>query len=150
ALASAMAPSSAFDSIAALYHQAYALGRAQSDGMALIQAAGRLRPSFTAADAADHTLPPVRMASGDGTRAMLICLPAITATAGPIQYGVMAQMFGGRRDVLSLVNPGYNEGELVADSFTSLIELHLHQLRTTVGDRPFVLVGHSMGGLIAH
>ncbi|WP_307811746.1 SDR family NAD(P)-dependent oxidoreductase, partial [Streptomyces sp. AV19] len=150
ALASATSASSAFDSIAALYHQAYALGRAQSDGMALIQAAGRLRPSFTAADAADHTLPPVRMATGDGSRAVLICLPAITATAGPIQYGMMAQMFAGKRDVLSLVNPGYNEGELVADSFASLIELHLHQLRATVGDRPFVLVGHSMGGLIAH
>ncbi|WP_437113659.1 SDR family NAD(P)-dependent oxidoreductase [Streptomyces violaceusniger] len=139
-----------YDSLTTLYHQAYAMGRAQSVGMALIQAAGRLRPSFTAEDAAGHTLPPVKMAGGDGTRATLVCLPAITATAGPIQYGMMAQMFEGGRDVLSLVNPGYLEGELVADSFDALIELHLHQLRATIGTERYVLVGHSMGGLLAY
>ncbi|MFI6619229.1 alpha/beta fold hydrolase [Streptomyces sp. NPDC050528] len=138
------------DSITSLYHQSYALGRAGSVGMDLIQAAGWLRPSFTVEDAPDHALPPVRMATGDGGRTMLVCLPAITATAGPIQYGMMAQHFEGRRDVISLVNPGYGEGELVADSFAALVEVHLAKLRETVGGAPFVLLGHSMGGLIAH
>ncbi|GAA2353437.1 hypothetical protein GCM10010376_90570 [Streptomyces violaceusniger] len=150
AKATAAPESDPYDSLTTLYHQAYASGRAQSVGMALIQAAGRLRPSFTAEDAADHILPPVKMASGDGTRATLVCLPAITATAGPIQYGMMAQMFESRRDVLSLVNPGYLEGELVADSFDALIELHLHQLRAAVGTERYILVGHSMGGLLAY
>ncbi|MBI0383683.1 acyl carrier protein, partial [Streptomyces albiflaviniger] len=78
AKATAAPESDPYDSLTTLYHQAYASGRAQSVGMALIQAAGRLRPSFTAEGAADHILPPVRMASGDGTRATLVCLPAIT------------------------------------------------------------------------
>ncbi|MFF8956545.1 alpha/beta fold hydrolase [Streptomyces sp. NPDC014894] len=138
------------DSITALYHQSYAVGRTGTAGMDLIQAAGRLRPSFTAGEAADHVLPTVRMATGDGSRAMLVCLPAITATAGPIQYAMMAQHFEGGRDVLSMVNPGYAEGELVADTFDALVEAHLVRLRETVGDRPFVLLGHSMGGLVAH
>ncbi|QES38994.1 hypothetical protein DEJ48_13445 [Streptomyces venezuelae] len=138
------------DSITALYHQAYALGRTGSTGMDLIQAAGWLRPSFTVEEAADHVLPPVRMATGDGSRTKLVCLPAITATAGPIQYAMMAQHFEGKRDVLSLVNPGYAEGELVAETFDALVETHLVQLRETVGSEPFVLLGHSMGGLIAH
>ncbi|MEU1474796.1 alpha/beta fold hydrolase, partial [Streptomyces sp. NPDC005760] len=138
------------DSITALYHQAYAVGRTGSVGMDLIQAAGWLRPSFSAEEAPDHALPTVRMATGDGSRTMLVCLPAITATAGPIQYGMMAQHFEGKRDVVSLVNPGYGEGELVADTFAALVETHLAKLRETVGDAPFVLLGHSMGGLIAH
>ncbi|OPF76623.1 hypothetical protein VT50_0223700, partial [Streptomyces antioxidans] len=150
AKATAAPESDPYDSLTTLYHQAYASGRAQSVGMALIQAAGKLRPSFTTEGAADHILPPVKMASGDGTRATLVCLPAITATAGPIQYGMMAQMFEGKRDVLSLVNPGYLEGELVADSFDALIELHLHQLRAALGAERYVLVGHSMGGLLAY
>ncbi|MEU5684057.1 type I polyketide synthase [Streptomyces venezuelae] len=144
------APAEPMDSITALYHQAYALGRTGSTGMDLIQAAGWLRPSFTVEEAADHVLPPVRMATGDGSRTKLVCLPAITATAGPIQYAMMAQHFEGKRDVLSLVNPGYAEGELVAETFDALVETHLVQLRETVGSEPFVLLGHSMGGLIAH
>ncbi|WP_268255355.1 type I polyketide synthase, partial [Streptomyces phaeofaciens] len=143
-------PADPLDSITTLYHQAYALGRTGTAGMDLIQAAGWLRPSFTLEDAADHVLPPVRMATGDGSRTRLVCLPAITATAGPIQYGMMAQHFEGARDVLSLVNPGYAEGELVADTFDALVETHFEKLRETVGDEPFVLLGHSMGGLIAY
>ncbi|WP_055567665.1 type I polyketide synthase [Streptomyces atriruber] len=146
----ATTPSEPLDSITALYHQAYAMGRTGSSGMDLIQAAGWLRPSFTIDSAADQVLPPVRMATGDGSRAKLVCLPAITATAGPIQYAMMAQHFEGKRDVLSLVNPGYAEGELVADTFDALVETHLVQLRETAGSEPFVLLGHSMGGLIAH
>ncbi|MET7937996.1 SDR family NAD(P)-dependent oxidoreductase [Streptomyces sp. NPDC005322] len=143
-------PSSPFDTIEALYRQSYALGQAGTVGMDLIQAAARLRPSFTADTVADHVPSPVRLATGPSGRAAVVCLPAITATAGPVQYAALSQRLQGERDVLALVNPGFAEGELVPDSFGTFIELQLAALRSAVGSGPYVLLGHSAGGLIAY
>ncbi|MET7900689.1 SDR family NAD(P)-dependent oxidoreductase [Streptomyces sp. NPDC005355] len=143
-------PSSPFDSIEALYRESYALGQAGTVGMDLIQAAARLRPSFTAETAADHVPPPVRLATGPAGRAAVVCLPAITATAGPVQYAGLSQRLQGERDVLALINPGFAEGELVPDSFGTFIELQITALRSAVGSGPYVLLGHSAGGLIAY
>ncbi|MFE4451591.1 type I polyketide synthase [Streptomyces sp. NPDC056796] len=143
-------PGSPFDSIEALYRESYALGEAGSAGMDLVQAAARIRPSFTRADAAGHVQPPVRLSRGDGSLTALVCLPAITATAGPVQYAKLSQRVQGRREVVVLTNPGYSEGQLVPDSFESFIEQRIASLRAFVGTEPFVLLGHSAGGLIAH
>ncbi|MEU1483951.1 SDR family NAD(P)-dependent oxidoreductase [Streptomyces sp. NPDC005752] len=144
------APRSPFDSIEALYRESYAMGQAGSVGMDLVQAAARIRPSFTTANAAEHVQPPVRLARGDGSRATLVCLPAITATAGPVQYAKLSQRVQSGREVVVLTNPGYTEGQLVPDSFESFIEQRTAALRACVGTDRFVLLGHSAGGLIAH
>ncbi|MDX3228191.1 SDR family NAD(P)-dependent oxidoreductase [Streptomyces sp. ME19-01-6] len=143
-------PSSPFDSIEALYRESHALGQAGTAGMDLIQAAARLRPSFTVETAADHVPRAVRLARGDGSRAAVVCVPAITATAGPVQYARLSQLLQGERDVLSLINPGFAEGELLPDSFESFVELQIAAVRESVGDGPYVLLGHSAGGLIAY
>ncbi|WP_320781508.1 SDR family NAD(P)-dependent oxidoreductase [Streptomyces sp. CRN 30] len=148
--AAGTAPASAFDSLEALYRQSYALGRAGSTGMDLIQAAGRLRASFGSEAAAEHVQEPIRLARGDEDRAALVCVPAITATAGPLQYVGLAQQIQGERDVMVLVNPGFAEGELVPESFGAFLDLQVEALRSAVGSRPFVLLGHSAGGLIGH
>ncbi|WP_455678800.1 acyltransferase domain-containing protein [Streptomyces atroolivaceus] len=144
------APASPFDSLEALYRQSYALGRAGSTGMDLVQAAGRLRAAFGYESAAEHLQEPIRLARGDADRAALVCVPAITATAGPLQYVGLAQQIQGERDVMVLVNPGFREGELVPESFESFLRLQVEALRSAVGSRPFVLLGHSAGGLIGH
>ncbi|MEU9794553.1 acyltransferase domain-containing protein, partial [Streptomyces sparsogenes] len=138
------------DGLEALYRQSHALGKAGSAGMDLIQAAGRLRASFPAESAADHVQEPVRLARGEGDRAVLVCVPAITATAGPLQYVGLAQRMRRERDVIVLVNPGFNEGELVPETFGAFLELQMAALRSAVGSRPYVLLGHSAGGLIGH
>ena len=142
--------SSPFDSIEALYRESHALGQAGTSGMALIQSAGRLRPSFTAETLADHVPTPVRLATGLAGRAAVVCLPAITATAGPMQYARLSRRFQGEREVFGLYNPGFAEGELVPDSFETFIELQIAALRSAVGSGPYVLLGHSAGGLIAY
>ncbi|MFI1853907.1 SDR family NAD(P)-dependent oxidoreductase [Streptomyces sp. NPDC020480] len=146
----ASSPSSPFDSIEALYRESYALGQTGTAGMDLIQAAARLRPSFTVETAADHVPRAVRLARGDGGRAAVVCVPAITATAGPVQYARLSQLLQGERDVLSLVNPGFAEGELLPDSFETFLESQLAALRSSVADGSYVLLGHSAGGLIAY
>ncbi|MGV9884248.1 alpha/beta fold hydrolase [Streptomyces sp. NPDC003006] len=146
----AAAPASPFDSLEALYRQSHALGKAGSAGMDLIQAAGRLRASFGAESAADHVREPVRLAKGDENLAALVCVPAITATAGPLQYVGLAQRVQGERDVLVLVNPGFEEGEPVPGTFDAFLELQLAAVRSALGSRPYVLLGHSAGGLIGH
>ncbi|MFI5980625.1 SDR family NAD(P)-dependent oxidoreductase [Streptomyces sp. NPDC051555] len=144
------APASPFDSLEALYRQSHALGRAGSVGMDLIRAAGRLRAVFGHESAAEHLQEPIRLARGDEGRAALVCVPAITATAGPLQYVGLAQQMQGERDVMVLVNPGFNEGELVPESFEAFLDLQVEALRSALGSRPFVLLGHSAGGLIGH
>ncbi|WP_157872257.1 alpha/beta fold hydrolase, partial [Streptomyces silaceus] len=143
-------PASPFDSVEALYRQSHALGQAGSVGMDLIQAAGRLRASFGADAVADHLQDPVRLARGEEEKAVLVCVPAITATAGPLQYVGLAQQIQGERDVLVLVNPGFGEGESVPATFDAFLDLQVEALRAAVGDRPYVLLGHSAGGLIGH
>ncbi|QLH27515.1 alpha/beta fold hydrolase [Streptomyces sp. Rer75] len=144
------APASPFDSIEALYRESHALGQAGTAGLSLIKAAGQIRQSFTVETAAGHVTPVVRLAGGDGTRAAVVCVPAITATAGPVQYARLSQLLQGERDVLALTNPGFAEGELLPDSFETFLEAQIAALRSCVGERPYVLLGHSAGGLLGY
>ncbi|MBK1786603.1 alpha/beta fold hydrolase [Prauserella sp. ASG 168] len=139
----------AFDSVEGLYRRSYESGQASTTGMELIKLAGGLRSSFAEGDAAGHALPPVRLAGEDTGRPPLVCLPAITATAGPIQYVQLAQAADDVREVLALTNPGFTDGQQVPDSFAAFVECQLAALREAVGTGPFVLLGHSAGGLIA-
>ncbi|MBP2329145.1 acyl transferase domain-containing protein [Kibdelosporangium banguiense] len=138
-----------FAGIEDLYRESYRVGLAGSAGMQLIRAASRLRESFTADAIAEHVPEPVTLAQG-GSRTKLVCLPAITATAGPVQYARLSQVVKGSRDVVVLPNPGYADGESLPDSFRTFIGLQVYALRAAVGEDPFVLLGHSAGGLIAY
>ncbi|MGC7102888.1 SDR family NAD(P)-dependent oxidoreductase [Amycolatopsis lurida] len=138
-----------FAGIEELYRESYRAGLAGSAGMQLIGAAAQLRESFTADAIAEHVPEPVTLARG-GDRTKLVCLPAITATAGPVQYARLSQLVQGSREVVVLPNPGYVDDQLVPDSFRTFIDLQAHALRAVAGDEPFVLFGHSAGGLIAY
>ncbi|MEU0008750.1 thioesterase domain-containing protein, partial [Streptomyces sp. NPDC006314] len=134
--------------IEAMFRQSFAAGR-HGAGNELIMAASRLRDDFDAASAAEHVPEPVPLAAGEA-RPRLFCLPAVVATAGPQQYARFAEHFRGRRDVTVLPEPGYLPGERIPADMAALTELHVQALRRAAGDEPFVLVGHSAGGQIAH
>ncbi|MEV5880053.1 SDR family NAD(P)-dependent oxidoreductase [Streptomyces sp. NPDC052101] len=150
AAGAAPAPLSPFDSLEALYRASYAIGESGQAGMDLIKAASRIRPSYSVEAAADNALPVTRMSRGDGDRATLVCLPAITSTASPMMYGRLSQLVQGKRDLIALTNPGYADGQLLPDSYRTLTETHLLTLRSAVGNDPFVLLGHSAGGVLAY
>ncbi|MEU6776299.1 SDR family NAD(P)-dependent oxidoreductase [Streptomyces sp. NPDC046759] len=134
--------------IEAMFRQSFAEGRHVA-GNELIMAASRLRDAFDVASAAGHAPEPVPLAAGE-ERPRLFCLPAVVATAGPQQYARFAERFRGRRDITVLPQPGYLPGECIPADMAALAELHVQTLRRIAGEEPFVLVGHSAGGQIAH
>ncbi|MGX1885252.1 alpha/beta fold hydrolase, partial [Streptomyces sp. NPDC055287] len=134
--------------IEAMFRQACATGQ-HAAGNELIMAASSLRSAFDSASAAEHLPEPVRLAVGEA-RPTLFCLPAVVATAGPQQYTRFAEHFRNRRDVTVLPQPGYLQGEHIPADMEALTELHVQALREAAGDEPFVLVGHSAGGQVAH
>ncbi|MFJ9819105.1 alpha/beta fold hydrolase, partial [Streptomyces sp. NPDC101151] len=134
--------------VTALYRQAFAEGR-HTAGNELIMAASTLRATFGSSTAEDHVPDAVRLSAG-GAGPRLFCLPAVVATAGPQQYTRFAEYFRDRRDVTVLPQPGFLRGELLPADIDALAELHVRAVHRTAGTEPFVLVGHSAGGQIAH
>ncbi|WP_327277943.1 acyltransferase domain-containing protein [Streptomyces sp. NBC_01224] len=92
--------------------------------------------------------PVVRLASGDGLP--LICLCTMSMLSGPHEYARLAAGFRGERDVYALPHPGFAEGEDLPENFDVLMRTHADSVLRTVGDKPFVVTGHSGGALLAN
>ncbi|MGW7416189.1 alpha/beta fold hydrolase, partial [Streptomyces sp. NPDC054863] len=65
-------------------------------------------------------------------------------------YTALAPSFGGERDVFEMQHPGVDRGDTVPRDWETLVELHAATVREHLGDRPYVLLGYSMGGYPAH
>ncbi|MFJ8637412.1 type I polyketide synthase [Streptomyces sp. NPDC093568] len=138
------APSGA---LAAAFTAAHEAG-ATEVALARLAQAARERPAFTALEAAD--LPePVRLAQG-GERPRLLCLPTVLATSGPHQFARFAAPFAGERDVVGLSLPGFRDGERLPATLEALVEASAQAVRRASDGTPFVLVGYSSGGIVAH
>ncbi|MFH9619481.1 type I polyketide synthase [Streptomyces pratensis] len=92
--------------------------------------------------------PVVRLAKGEGLP--LICLCTMSMLSGPHEYARLAAGFRGERDVYALPHPGFAEGEKLPENFDVLMRTHADAVLRTVGDRPFVVTGHSGGALLAN
>ncbi|WP_396229969.1 alpha/beta fold hydrolase [Frankia sp. CpI1-P] len=80
----------------------------------------------------------------------MICFPAMSAISGPHEYARLGTLLRGERDVFVLPSPGYDESDHVPIDEPTYIEMHVREVTRLVGDEPFVLVGRSMGGVVAH
>nr|APD71593.1 type I polyketide synthase 10 [Streptomyces sp.] len=141
------------DTIGALFRSACASGRVE-EGFALLQAAAELRPTFDAPAEFGDDFAPVRLARrGDGTSdtgaAGLICFSSYVALAGVHQYARFASAYRGERDVWALPTPGFGRGEPLPASFEAVVRLQAEAVVRCAGDKPFVLVGSSSGGILA-
>ncbi|MFJ2823192.1 beta-ketoacyl synthase N-terminal-like domain-containing protein [Streptomyces toxytricini] len=141
------APAALPDGLSALFRHASAEGRGAVAADVLSEAS-LLRPSFTAAEAADRAQDPVRLAGGPAGPA-LVCLPSLVPTGGPHEYARLAAAFAGRRTALALPQPGFGPGEALPADLPALVEAHVAALGRRTGEGPVLLCGHSSGGWTA-
>ncbi|WP_157252973.1 type I polyketide synthase [Nonomuraea typhae] len=114
----------------------------------LLGVASRLRSTFGDGQRAEHTPPPIRLASGDGVA--LICLPAVSAISGPHEYARFGRAMTGERDVHVLRSPGYDPADLLPDTVETYVRAQADTVERLAGSRPYVITGRSMGGAVAH
>ncbi|MCM3884776.1 alpha/beta fold hydrolase, partial [Frankia sp. R82] len=115
----------------------------------LLVVASFLRPTYGAADSARHTKAPLQLAEGPA-RHRLICFPAMSAISGPHEYARLGTLLRGERDVFVLPSSGFAEDDHLPADEATYVEAHVREVIRLVGDEPFVLVGRSMGGVVAH
>ncbi|MFF2010710.1 type I polyketide synthase, partial [Streptomyces sp. NPDC058195] len=126
----------------------------------LLTEASRFQSSFaSAAELGDTRGYVVRLASrqdGEATgdtaekRLKIVCVPSFVVGSGPHQFMRFADQFEGRRDVYVCTLPGFRGGEPVPATWEAAVDVLEQAIRHAVGDDPFVLVGYSIGGVVAH
>ncbi|MGI5500427.1 SDR family NAD(P)-dependent oxidoreductase [Lentzea sp. CA-135723] len=131
-----------------LSRQASETGRGE-DFMGLLMAMSAFRPSFTGPEDLPEPLHRIKMAKGEG-KPGLICFPPILANSGPQVYARFAHALRDERDVSVVSTPGFLAGELVPASIDAIVRAQAQAVLEQAEGEPFVLVGHSSGGTLAH
>ncbi|WP_106194602.1 type I polyketide synthase [Umezawaea tangerina] len=131
-----------------LSKQANASGRGE-DFMGLLMAVSEFRPSFTGPEDLPEPLHTVRLAKGDAGPG-LVCFPPILANSGAQVYARFAASLRDERDVSVVSTPGFLRGELVPASVDAVVRAQARAVLDHAEGKPFVLVGHSSGGTLAH
>lgn len=120
------------------------------DASALIGVASALRGQFTLQERAGQVQRPLHLAQGDRETAV-VCFPALSAISGPHEYARFGHGFQGERDLFVVPSSGWRAEDPLPDSLDTFLTLHTETVRQLVGDeRPFVVVGRSMGGCLAN
>ncbi|MEU8875713.1 type I polyketide synthase [Streptomyces javensis] len=132
----------------AMMREAAQSGR-QEEFTRLLMDVSRFRPSFASRAELDRAPALVRLSRGEAGPA-LVCFSSILSIGGPHQYARFAAGFRGHRDVLALGNPGFVAGERLPANPEAVVEAQAEAVLRETDGAPFVLLGHSSGGLLAH
>ncbi|MGV9641061.1 type I polyketide synthase [Streptomyces sp. NPDC003514] len=138
----------AADTLAELFRAAV-LSDQVIKGFDLLRAVADLRPRFTRAADFGPLPDGVRLADGP-EEPVLIGISTPMATGGPHQHARLAAAFRGKRPMITLTNPGFTAGEPLPDTTDAVVDYLAESVLRAAGDRPFVLVGYSSGGTLAH
>ncbi|QFU91041.1 Phenolphthiocerol synthesis polyketide synthase type I Pks15/1 [Amycolatopsis sp. YIM 10] len=133
----------ATDPLPALFAQACAQGQVR-DGLELLAVAARLRVGTGS--------PPMRKPvsfSQGFTGPTLVCIPSVVAPSNVYQYARMADALRTTHNMAVLPLTGYADHEPLSPARTDLVAAVAEAILGGVAG-PYVLVGYSSGGWIAH
>ncbi|MGB8943353.1 MAG: type I polyketide synthase [Streptomyces sp.] len=122
--------------------------------MHLLVTASWALPTFTAARSAEHALPPIRRSHsrpGSG-RPTILYFPAYQPSfvSGRGDFPGFHGSFHDDLDVLEFPHPGIGAGPAVPADRVALARAQAESVLRNAGDGPFVVVGRSAGGNVAH
>jgi acyl transferase domain-containing protein/NAD(P)-dependent dehydrogenase (short-subunit alcohol dehydrogenase family)/thioesterase domain-containing protein/acyl carrier protein len=136
------------ETLTELFRQAVLSGQVVQ-GFDLLRAVVGLRERFDAAEELERVPAAVKLADGPG-RHRLICVSSPMATAGPQQHARLAAPFRGVRGVSALNTQGFAAGEALPTGVEAVTATFAESILQAAEGEPFVLVGYSAGGIIAH
>ncbi|MDG5808985.1 SDR family NAD(P)-dependent oxidoreductase [Streptomyces ossamyceticus] len=117
--------------------------------MEFLSEAAAFRPMFASPDEIADPPAPVFLSRGPG-RPRIVCHTGMSALGGVHEFARFAAPFHGTHDVIALPLPGYRDGEELPTTVEASLDWQARTLIQVAGDAPFVLLGHSGGGLLAH
>jgi thioesterase domain-containing protein/acyl carrier protein len=136
------------ESVPELFREMVRAGRVQ-EGLGMLQWVAKIRPSFTSRADIDRLPDVVRLSDGEQAP-HLVCLCTPAAMGGVYQYAKIAAQFQGSHKVSVIAMPGFGTGEQLPETADAVLDVLAATVGKTVGDAPYVLLGHSGGGLFAH
>ncbi|MFJ8495417.1 SDR family NAD(P)-dependent oxidoreductase [Streptomyces sp. NPDC094038] len=139
---------SAIDSVGALYRQALDSGNAEG-ALELAYNVAKLRAAAPATTDPRPVRPLVKIGTG-GSLAHLICIGPVVPHSSPYTYAGLASAMSGIRDVSVLILSAFHDDEPLSADLSELLSLEAARISAHVGDQPFVLLGHSSGGIPAY
>ena len=80
----------------------------------------------------------------------VICFPSLVALPAEMQYDRLSSCFQVMNDLSVVTVPGYQPDEPLASSIEALTDVLANATLRCAQNKPFALLGHSSGGLLAH
>ncbi|MFF0488802.1 type I polyketide synthase [Nocardia sp. NPDC004068] len=114
----------------------------------MLAAAARYRPTFDSTAGIAHGTAATLVC--EGQTPVVVCVPSFLAGSGPHQFVRLATHFGRRPRAFALTLPGFGSAAALPSSWQVAIEAVAETVGAACGDAPFVLLGHSIGGVLAH
>ncbi|MFD0661007.1 acyltransferase domain-containing protein [Thermocatellispora tengchongensis] len=136
------------DTVAELFRGAFRSGKVP-EAFGLLYAVARTRPMHDTPVAPGDVPRPVTLASG-AALPRVICVSSSTVTGGVHQYARFAAHFRGERHVSALPLLGYASGEALPATIDIALRSIADGVARAAEGEPFVLVGHSAGGILAY
>jgi malonyl CoA-acyl carrier protein transacylase len=136
-------------SLVDLFLHAVRTGGSTAETARLAAGLAALRPAFTGVSDIKNA-PDRVMAAWGAASPSIICLPSLIGKSGIGEYARLAYEFQGIREVSIIPEPGFIGGEPLPATIGALVSVHAEIIRRSSDGRPFALLGHSSGGMVAH